>query len=58
MTESKEKRGPKPERLKIEGNWEDAVGRALEKQRPDDGWPDHKDEKTHSEADSGDVDEN
>lgn len=34
MSDKKDKRGPKPERVKIEG-----------------GWPDHKDEKSHSEAD-------
>ena len=34
------KRGPKEERLKIEGEWKDAVGDALNKERPADGWPD------------------
>ena len=55
MTKSKEKRGPKPERIKIEGDWEDAVKKALEKKRPEDGWPDHKKEKPHSDADSDEV---
>lgn len=49
------KRGPKPERVKIEADWEDAVKTALEKKRPEDGWPDHKDEKSHSGPDSDDV---
>lgn len=38
----KRKRGPKPDRLKIEGDWEDAVDRALQK-------------KPHK-GDSGDAD--
>ena len=55
MSDSKEKRGPKPERVKIEGDWEEAVEKALKKKRPKEGWPDHKDEKSHSEGDSGPV---
>jgi hypothetical protein len=35
----KQRRGPKPEYLKLEGNWEDAVKRSLQKKRPADGWP-------------------
>jgi len=31
---SKNKPGPKPETLKIEGNWRDAVGKALKRRRP------------------------
>ena len=38
MTENKEKRGPKPDRVKIDENWEDAVKKALEKKRPEEGW--------------------
>lgn len=33
------KTGPKPDTVKIEGDWEDAVGKALEKKRPKEGWP-------------------
>ena len=33
------KTGPKPERVKIDGDWKDAVGDALKKPRPADGWP-------------------
>jgi hypothetical protein len=33
------KRGPKEERLKINGDWESAVRRALMKKRPKEGWP-------------------
>lgn len=32
-------RGPKPDSLKVEGEWEDAVKKALDKKRPADGWP-------------------
>lgn len=35
----KKKRGPKPDTIKIEGNWQTAVGKALKKKRPEKGWP-------------------
>jgi hypothetical protein len=35
----KKKRGPKPEVLKIQGDWEKAVDKALKKKRPPGGWP-------------------
>jgi hypothetical protein len=31
--------GPEPERLKIKGNWIEAVDTALKKKRPSEGWP-------------------
>jgi len=31
--------GPKPETLKIEGDWQDAVKKSLEKKKPAKGWP-------------------
>jgi len=31
--------GPKPERLKIKGDWEKAVTRSFKKKRPPGGWP-------------------
>lgn len=40
--QKKTKRGPKPERVKIDRPWKDAVKDALEKKRPKDGWPDEK----------------
>jgi hypothetical protein len=49
MTERKRKRGPEPERVKIDEDWEKAVERALTKKRPKDGWPTpDSDEKSHS----------
>lgn len=33
------KRGPVPERLKIEEPWGEAVRKALKKKRPPEGWP-------------------
>jgi hypothetical protein len=41
MTKSNKgaKRGPKGERVKIKGDWETAVGKALKKERPKEGWP-------------------
>jgi hypothetical protein len=34
-----EKTGPKPDRVKTDKPWEDAVKGALEKKRPKEGWP-------------------
>lgn len=42
--------GPEPERLKIDGDWEDAIRRALKVKRPPDGWPD-PDERNQANAD-------
>ena len=33
---------PKPDRVKIDGDWENALGKALKKKRPKDGWPSGK----------------
>ena len=35
----KAKTGPKPETLKLKGDWQALVGKALKKQRPKKGWP-------------------
>lgn len=35
---AKAKTGPKPERLKLRGDWEKLVGKALSKPRPKKGW--------------------
>jgi hypothetical protein len=35
----KKRTGPHPERVKIKGDWETAVGKALKKERPKAGWP-------------------
>jgi len=39
MAKRKGKRGPKEERLNIDGDWESAVNKALKKDKPKDGWP-------------------
>lgn len=39
MGKAKEKRGPKAETVKINMDWESAVGKALAKKRPKEGWP-------------------
>lgn len=36
------KTGPKPDRIKIDKPWEDAVNDALKKPRPKAGWPKDK----------------
>jgi len=42
MTAKKQKKtaGPEPDRVKLTGDWETAIGKALKKKRPKDGWPD------------------
>jgi hypothetical protein len=34
-----EKPGPKPVYLKIEGDWQEAVKKAIQKKKPANGWP-------------------
>ncbi len=34
--------GPKPDLLKIEGDWQAAVKKSFEKKKPDAGWPKDK----------------
>lgn len=38
-TPVKAKTGPKAERLKLRGDWQSLVGKALGKKRPKKGWP-------------------
>ncbi len=33
------KTGPKPDMLKLSGNWKQAVKKSLQKQKPAEGWP-------------------
>ncbi len=35
----KGKRGPKPNRLKFDDNWENAVKKGIQKVKPKKGWP-------------------
>jgi hypothetical protein len=41
----KNKRGPKPDTLKIEGDWEQAMKKAIRKEKPEEGWPKHDKKK-------------
>jgi hypothetical protein len=38
-TKKREAPGPKPEVLKIEGNWRHAIKKTLDKKKPPNGWP-------------------
>jgi hypothetical protein len=42
LTRKKKIPGPKPEVLKLEGNWKDAIKESLKKRRPPEGWPESK----------------
>ena len=41
MAKKKHKPGPKADTLKIEGDWTDAVAKAVNLERPPEGWPDN-----------------
>ena len=46
MADKKQKKtGPKAAWVKIKGNWKTAVGDALKKERPKEGWPEPDKEK-------------
>jgi len=49
MSDKNPRPGPKPDRLKIDGDWEDAVKKALDKRPPK---PDQSDPE-ENDADSG-----
>jgi hypothetical protein len=34
-----QKRGPKPDTVKIDENWKEAVKKSLKKKKPKEGWP-------------------
>ena len=38
----KKKRGPKPENLNLDEDWQCAVNKALKKKKPKEGWPKKK----------------
>jgi hypothetical protein len=43
MTDDKKgKPGPKPDHLKIDGDWEEATKKLVRKEKPPEGWPDLK----------------
>lgn len=39
MASNPKKPGPPPEHVQFDGDWESAVGKALKKKRPPQGWP-------------------
>ena len=39
------KTGPKPERVKSDKNWEEAITDAMKKKRPKNGWPEPEKKK-------------
>jgi hypothetical protein len=46
MGKQKKHRGPKPDHLQLEGNWQDAVKKAIKKEKPADGWPEKSEKKS------------
>ena len=49
MPENDSTTGPKPERVRIDMDWENAIGKALKKERPEDGWPEPQKKKKRRE---------
>jgi hypothetical protein len=39
LPEDRQQSGPKPELLKVDSDWEEAVKKSLEKKKPAEGWP-------------------
>lgn len=39
MSTDKSQTGPKPDRVKIDMDWEKAMEKAVKKERPKEGWP-------------------
>lgn len=39
MKQNDPARGPKPDSVKIDMDWQDAIGKALKKPKPEGGWP-------------------
>jgi hypothetical protein len=46
MAKRRKKRGPKPNHLKIRGDWKEAVKRAVSKKKPKEGWPEKEKPKS------------
>ena len=46
---SKSKPGPEPDRLIFDDDWEDAAKKAVKKERPKEGWPDHENDTKEDE---------
>lgn len=45
MKKPARKRGPKEQAVTIEGQWKDAIKKALKKPKPKDGWPGKRQER-------------
>ena len=54
MTDDRDKKpvrpGPEPERTKAEGDWKNAVRKALKKKKPPEGWPQGDDDGGEGDA--------
>lgn len=49
---TKKQTGPKPDTLKLKGDWQDAMNKALKKEKPKEGWaePEKKEKKKESDS--------
>lgn len=39
ISKANKKRGPKPETVKVDEDWEQAIKKSLKKKKPKEGWP-------------------
>jgi hypothetical protein len=49
LDDKKQKPGPKPDHLKLDGDWEEAAKKLVRKPKPPEGWPDQKKDKKKPE---------
>jgi hypothetical protein len=45
MKKKRQKRGPKPDKLQIDGDWQEALKKAVKKKKPENGWPEEEKEQ-------------
>ena len=51
MMKKEQKKGPDPDRLVLDDNWQNAMGKAIKKERPKEGWPEPE-KKSDNETDA------
>ena len=51
MDDPKKKPGPAPDHVKLDDeDWEEAIGKAIKKPRPAEGWPKPEDDESKDDA--------
>lgn len=50
VTKKKQKPGPEPGILKLEGDWQERLSKAIRKKKPEGGWPKPERKKRQNES--------